>query len=248
LVLRYYMKRVSSLGLCIVAILLMAPAAGSQPRKAASQSNVKASETVPPGGKVNPDIENLRLQRDRLDFEREKSRAEAEREEKKLKIEESKVFWSAAATAGPFVIGIIAIVIGFWNQHRQNKHQFELKAAEIVFTGTTPQAVLSRGRALKAIFGSYLSRDFLGNFNPEEYGGYKEPSEEKRFFVEQILKDPTKTRALVELWFNVFPGDFRWLIRVDPDYFEGIKLPGIQKLLEEIKRGPEEHTVLPDKA
>jgi sulfatase maturation enzyme AslB (radical SAM superfamily) len=47
----------------------------------------------------------------------------------------------------------------------------------------------------------------------------------------------TVSKEIVELWFRLFPEDFRWLIRIDPDVFEKSDLPEIQEFLAK-KRKP----------
>lgn len=216
----------------LVGILLLAASVGLQVSAQGGRSDAKAKEQATPGSPANVELENLRLQRERFEFEKKKAEADAEREEKKLKVEESKYWPSILATAGPLLAGVIAVIAGFYSQYRQSKHQFELKAAEIIFTGTTPQAVLNRGKALKALFSKNLSKDFLNDFKPDAYSGYKETSEDKRFFLEQVLKNPERRSELTRLWFTIFPGDYKWLVRAFPEEFKDSDLPEIIELLK----------------
>jgi hypothetical protein len=216
----------------LAAILLFAIATCGQAlsRSSKSDSEVRGQpESAPP---INIELENLHLQQARFEFDKKKAESDADREERKLGVEKSKVWWSAIATAVPLVVGVIVVIAGFRSQYKQSKHQFELKAAEIIFTGTTPQAVLNRGKVLKALFGDNLSKDFLKDFKPEDYSGYKETSEDKRFFLEQILKTPEKKSEITQLWFRTFPGDYKWLVRAFPEEFKDSDLPEIQKLLK----------------
>jgi hypothetical protein len=178
-----------------------------------------------------------------LDFDKEKSKSDADRAERALSVEKLKAYLSALATAVPLLVGAAAIFFGFLRQNRQDRHQFEmgaieaktqfeLKAAEIIFSGTTPQAILSRGKALKTIFGANFSKDFLSDFKPEDIGAYKEPSDEKRALLAHVLKDPNKKAEIVQLWFRLFPGDYKWLVRFDPESFKDNDLPEIKKLLK----------------
>lgn len=214
-------------------ILLLGASALSKPRS-------KARIESPPVPPTLTELENTRLQRERLEFDKDKAKSDAERAEKTIKVEESKVFWSALATGVPLAVGVIAIAAGVWNQNRQARNQFELKAAEIIFSGTTPQAVLRRGKALKAIFGTNLSRDFLSDFKPENIGDPKEPSEQKLAFLDHVLKTPDKQADIVKLWFALFPGDFRWLARFAPEQFKDLEFPEIQRLFATIT--PEERS------
>jgi hypothetical protein len=226
------MRRAVILLSLIAAIFLLIAAKDLQAQPKRSAANPKTLDQSTSMPQTSAETENLRLQRERLDFDKKKFESDNDFEERKLKIETDKAFWSAFATASPLIIGALAIIVGFWNQSRQAKHQFELKAAEIIFTGTTPQAILNRGKALKAIFGRYLSKNFLSNFKPEDYGGEKEPSEAKKFFIEQILNNPEKKAEITQLWFRVCPGDYKWLVRAYPEEFKDSDLPEIIDLLK----------------
>jgi hypothetical protein len=170
--------------------------------------------------------------RERLEFDREKFASDAAIEREKLEIERekvaverSKVPWSAAATVVPLVAALLTLAYSIWSfrkqavqQSRQRSEdarlQFELKAAEIAFSGATPLAVQNRARALKAIFGSRLPESFLSSYEPEEFGGKKEDPESKKFLLELLLKYPEKQLEIVLFWKELFPGDVDWLMRV----------------------------------
>lgn len=216
----------------LVGILLLAASISLQFSAQGSGSDDRSKQQASPEPPANVELQDLRLQRERFEFEKKKAEADADREERKLKVEESKYWPSILATAVPLIVGAIAVIAGFYSQYRQSKHQFELKAAEIIFTGTTPQAVLNRGKALKALFSKNLSKDFLNDFKPEAYSGYKETSEDKRFFLEQILKNPEQKSEFTQLWFTIFPGDYQWLVRAFPEEFKDNDLPEIIELLK----------------
>src|SRR5258706_6868609 len=108
------------------------------------------------------EAENLKLQRERLEFDKEKANLDNNRAERAITLERNKAILSAFATAVPLAAAALAIVFGFLSQKKQAKHQsdlneaqarhqFELKAAEIIFAGNTPQAMIRRGKALKKI-------------------------------------------------------------------------------------------------
>jgi hypothetical protein len=99
-------------------------------------------------------------------------------------------------------------------QNESAKLQFEIKAAEIAFSGKTPEAVINRANVLKTIFGDRLPKDFPPTFDPKKHGGGKESPEEKMFFLELLLKYPGKETEIIEGWEMLF-GD-SWLDRVKP--------------------------------
>ncbi|HEX9927136.1 MAG TPA: hypothetical protein VGB02_01205 [Pyrinomonadaceae bacterium] len=215
--------------------------------KSYAQANVNSNnrslekqEAVVPQGTT--EIEKISVERERLEFEKNKYELDRVREDRKLQIEESKNFWSSLATWVPLVVGLLTIIAGFYSQYKQaklqydlkeaenkanfelkeaeNKADFELKAAEIAFSGTTPLAIFKRGKILKEIFSKRLPDNFLDNFKPEE----KEPSEEKKFFYESLIKYPQQKEEIIMIWFQLFPGDFNWLRRVAS--------PELEKLME----------------
>jgi hypothetical protein len=101
-----------------------------------------------------------------------------------------------------------------WSLRQQTRQQFELKAAEIMFAAATPKAMKKRGEYLMAIVGKRLPDDFLSRFQPE----VKEPSTEKLQLLELLLKYRANSREVLQLWDQLFPGDYEWLERVSlPD-------------------------------
>jgi hypothetical protein len=172
-------------------------------------------------------------QRERLEFDRQKLASDTELENKKLVIEREKLriegstskWWSPISALGPLIIALgtlIFSILSFQSQGKQQanmqlqaaKLQFEIKAAEIAFSGKTALAVLNRAKALKRIFPDRLPQDFTKAYDPEELVGVKEPSEEKKFFLELLLKYPGKQADVIDLWEKLFPGDEEWLKRV----------------------------------
>ena len=168
--------------------------------------------------------ELLSLEKEKFMFNSDMERKKIEIEQKKVNVESKKAFWSAWATIVPILAGLLTIAYGVWSQDTQAKTQsrlqsesakqdFELKAVEIAFAGSSPEAVLNRAKALKALFGDRLSAIFLGEFIPEDVGGGKETPEDKKFFIELMLKYPEKKAEIRQLWEQLFPSD-QWLLRV----------------------------------
>lgn len=63
------------------------------------------------------------------------------------------------------------------------------------------------------MFNNRLPQDFLSSIKPDEYGGVKETPEDKKFFLELILKYPERKSEILQLWGQLFPGD-EWRNRV----------------------------------
>jgi hypothetical protein len=99
-------------------------------------------------------------------------------------------------------------------QNDSAKLQFEIKAAEIAFSGKSPKAVQNRGTVLKKMFGDRLPENFPAPFDAEAHGGGKETPAEKLVFLELLLKYPDKKQEIVEFWAGLFSD--QWLERVKP--------------------------------
>jgi hypothetical protein len=179
-----------------------------------------------------PNARELLIQRERLELDKQKFASDANIENRKLDIEREKLHieestsrWSALSAVGPVTIALAALVFSVWSFLRQGKQQsamqleaaklqFEIKAAELAFSGKTARAVANRAKALKTIFPVRLPGDFAEGFSPTDLVGNKEPSEEKKFFLELLLKYPEKKGEVFGLWEKLFPGDQDWLDRV----------------------------------
>src|SRR5215207_6148240 len=109
----------------LVGILLLAASIDLQVSAERNRSDAESKQQTAPESPVNVELENLRLQRERFDFEKKKTELDADREERKLNVEKSKYWSSLLATAVPLVVGVIAVIAGFWSQYKQSKHQFE---------------------------------------------------------------------------------------------------------------------------
>jgi hypothetical protein len=167
-----------------------------------------------------PEAGDLSLQRERLEFDKQKLASDTDIENKKLKIEREKLEAenSTLSHLVPWITALAALgafVFSVWSFGKQAELQFEIKAAEIAFSRETANAVKSRAKALKLIFPKRLPKDFTNDFDPKDFGSDKEPSDEKKFFLELLLKYPGKEAQAFELWAKLFPGDKEWLGRVE---------------------------------
>jgi hypothetical protein len=176
--------------------------------------------------------EQLELARQKLASDRaaEKARLDIEQstldvERSQLGIEQSKILWSALSTIVPLLGVLLTVAYSAWSFKRQASQQaaaqresarlaFDMKAAEIIFAGTSPEAVQNRGNALKAIFGSRLTGAFLEGFDPNAFGGDKETPEPKRYLLALLVKYPQQRADILKYWLQLFPGDSEWLNRV----------------------------------
>jgi len=178
------------------------------------------------------DAEELLLKREQLELEKQKLASSIEIEKEKLALEshkvdiETSILRSVLAPAVPLIIGLLTLVYSIWSFRRQARQQasmqlesaklqFEVKAAEIAFSRETARAVVNRAKALQKIFPNRLPAEFASDFAPEEFGANKEPSEEKKFLLELLLKYPTCRLDTLNFWKALFPGDEEWLQRIE---------------------------------
>jgi N-methylhydantoinase A/oxoprolinase/acetone carboxylase beta subunit len=126
------------------------------------------------------------IEQDRLELERERTQQELQLAREKLRLEERKAWISSITTIVPLVVAAGSIVYGVWSQRDQAEKervrrqeearlQFELKAAEIVFSDVkSPYGTKNKATALKALFGDRLPANFIASFDPEEHSSFLE--------------------------------------------------------------------------
>lgn len=226
--------RTPAIGFLAIVVAILSFVSSEAAYAQAKPSSSGATASKPPSGKTPSakEEESLAVQRERLEMDKQKfasdratEKEKLDLERSKLKVEQSKVLWSALSTIVPLLGVLLTVVYSMWSFKKQTalqiaaqneaaKLDFEIKAAEITFAGKSPQAVRNRGNALKAMFGGRLPGRFLEGFDPKTYGGDKEAPEDKKFFLELLLKYPDKKTEIVKYWDQLFPGDHQWIERV----------------------------------
>jgi hypothetical protein len=203
------------------------------PASASNQSSTNSS-SIPGSGNGSAQIGQTQNGQSISNSNIEQRKLEIE--EEKVQVERQKAWWSAASTIVPLLAALGTLIYSVWSFRKQSeqtaklqkeaaietaklqnesaKLQFEIKAAEIAFSGKTPEAVKNRANVLKTIFGDRLPKNFPPTFDPKTYGGGKESPEEKMFFLELLLKYPGKEAETIKGWEMLF-GD-TWLDRVKP--------------------------------
>jgi hypothetical protein len=196
-------------------LLLLSPVAAN-----AQQESRKTA--MPPRGPVGAqDDGSLALQRERLELDRQKLASDHQIEERRLQLEQEKLEAekstgriSAISSMVPLLVGLGTLIYGVWSFRKQAQLQFETKAAELAFSGKTPEAVANRAKALKKIFPKRLPGDFMASFNPADHGGGKEDPDGKKFLLELLLKYPPQRNEIGQFWAALF-GD-KWFDRIKP--------------------------------
>src|SRR5882672_7786744 len=101
-------------------------------------------------------------------------------EQERLSVERTRTLVMSISTVFPLVLGLLTIALGVWSLRRQIKEQatardreagvqFELKAAELVLSSSSPGQAKTRARALKALLGDRLPAAFVESFRLEDF-------------------------------------------------------------------------------
>ena len=220
--------RLAGVALCASLILILSG-------MAVSQNTAQGPSVITPSCQPqrSHEAEDLALQRERLELDRQKFAGESAAEKQKLQIDQAKLdqektnaHLTAIVSLLPLLAAIGTLVYSIWSfrqqiaqqsrlQNEAAQLQFQIKAAEIAFAGAkTPEAVQNRSQALKALFGDRLPPNFAHGFDPLTAGGGKEVPEAKQFFLELLLKYPQRAVEITNLWFALFEED--WVERVRP--------------------------------
>jgi hypothetical protein len=142
----------------------------------------------------------------KLNIEKQKLEIELQ----KLNIEKSKLFWSSLLGTIPLLAVIFTIFYGIWTQRQQEKIQFQLKAAEIMFNGRDAYDIKSRAVMLNLIIPDKLPANFSQQFYPDSLGYYSRYAIEGKLELLKMLSAKTKgNNEIVENWRKVFPDD-KW--------------------------------------
>jgi hypothetical protein len=212
--------RVEAMRMLIVGIVLIV-GLGS---KAAVQPRANDSKEIQCSNVFAESLENrkLELERDKFTEEVKTNREKSQIEWEKLQVEKLNANRSLISSSLPLLAAFATLAFSIWSFRKQAQQQtamqaetarlqFEVKAAEIAFSGKTPEAVANRAKALKAMFDGRLPQNFASSFDPGQHGGGKEDPEAKKFFVELLLKYPDRKSEIFGLWHELF-GD-EWLQR-----------------------------------
>jgi hypothetical protein len=144
----------------------------------------------------------LALERDKLDFEREKFK-----ETQKLE------YNKAWALSIPLLVAMLTVFYSVYSSNIDARNNFELKAAEIVMNSQGPLETYHKAQALKALFGDDLPREFADDFDPgNEMLGSPVVSGDKIEFLKLIIQNPDYNKSnIIRLWGEVYPADRPWL-------------------------------------
>lgn len=152
------------------------------------------------GGAVRATAQALELEREKLALERKK----VELEEIKVELEKVKTRWTAIAVTVPLLAAILTVAFGFWSNNEQSRHQFELKAAEIVMQSETPYEAQARARAFVEMFPGHFSANFAEAFRPEQYADLHDS---EKLALLDLLRDKLTKEEMRRAWIHLFPLD-----------------------------------------
>ena|SRR5688572_27500867 len=140
----------------------------------------------------------------KLSIERQKLEIEMQ----KLKIEKSKLFYSSLIGTIPLLAVVSTIFYGIWTQRQQEKTQFQLKAAEIMFNSTDAYEMKGKANILRIILNDKLPPNFAQAFNPYSLGFYDRYQVNAKIELLKLLSSKTSNKEeVVEFWRKAFPDD-----------------------------------------
>lgn len=152
---------------------------------------------APTNPEENPELAKLAIEKQKLEIELEK-----------LKLEKSKMFWSSLLGTIPLLAVVATIFYGIWTQQQQEKTQYQLKAAEIMFDAPDGYEMKLRADILNLIMPDKLPAGFSRNFDPYAMGLHSRYTIEDKFELLKMLAAKAKTNdEIVRNWKNIFPAD-----------------------------------------
>jgi hypothetical protein len=131
-------------------------------------------------------------------------------EKQKLKIERSKLVYSSLIGIIPLLAVIATIYYGIWTQRQQEKSQFQLKAAEIMFNSKDGYEIKSRAEILKMILQDKLPSNFAEAFLPDSMGFNDVYTINAKIELLKMLASKTTKEDIIENWKKVFADDI-WI-------------------------------------
>lgn len=140
----------------------------------------------------------------KLSIEKQKLEIELQ----KLGIEKSKLFYSSLIGTIPLLAVISTIFYGIWTQRQQEKTQFQLKAAEIMFNSTDAYEMKAKADILRIILTDKLPSNFAQTFNPASLGFYdRYQVNAKMELLKMLSSKASDQERLVGFWKKAFPDD-----------------------------------------
>jgi hypothetical protein len=121
----------------------------------------------------------------------------------KLKLERSKMKWTAASIFVPLLAALATVAYGFWSTAKQAELAFQLEAAKSVMQVQSPSDAKARAKMLNAMFPQLLPETFSSSFNaaslPEDYYKFE--------FAKLVAGRGLTAPQTAELWRTLFAND-----------------------------------------
>jgi flagellar biosynthesis/type III secretory pathway M-ring protein FliF/YscJ len=179
-------------------------------------------------------MENNAVEREKLQFERERFNREQELERERFNHEKEQDGTKASEesrrtnlTAGtlfvsifvPLTVAAVTFASASCNQKEQAEaqlklqeeqanNQFELKAAEIVMTSDNPKITYNKARAMRALFPGHFPPDFAATFNPDEFSSNEAGIiQSKKELLNLLAEHPDQRKQIIDTWKQLFPED-----------------------------------------
>ncbi|GGA37377.1 hypothetical protein [Dyella nitratireducens] len=153
-------------------------------------------------------------------FERDKFEYEKSFKERELQVERMKAWLTGLSILVPLGLGMLTLA---WQtssanrlKDREAKDAFEMKAAEIVFTGNSTIATKNRARALTVLFPNRFPESFGEAFEPRKFTAGGPKYEAKVEVFRAACAKANTPREVYQVWYALFPGD-EWIQQLVKD-------------------------------
>ena len=144
----------------------------------------------------NVELEKLSIEKQKLEIEM-----------KKLKVEKSKMLYSSLTGIIPLLAVISTIFYGIWTQRQQEKTQFQLKAAEIIFNSKDGYEIKGKSEILKIILQDRLPLGFAEAYNPDSLGANDMSEVNAKIELLKMLSTKSTKEEIVSYWKKAFRDD-----------------------------------------
>jgi hypothetical protein len=145
-------------------------------------------------------------------LDREKFEYQKQLENRRLEVERLKSWLTGGSILIPLLLGVITLA---WQSRtaaklkdRDAKDAFELKAAEIIFTGDNTRATKNKAKALTVLFPDRFPPNFGDAFEPTKFGGPR--FEAKLEVFKAACTKVNSPDEVYQIWHQLFPGD-NWI-------------------------------------
>lgn len=173
-----------------------------------------------PNGEKSSGVEEKKLDLERAKFEFEKVKYKDELDQKRRDSQNDliKTVVAALSLGVPFLIAVIGVWAESRNRRRNDiaerdsrekneKLQFQLKAAEIALDVRNSGEIQPKAAALAQLFPDRLPQNFAKNLDPETIRFGPPTTDAKMELLKLLAQYPNERGAILRIWSHMFPAD-----------------------------------------